>query len=488
MPILRKILLEFNLRQKEGLNPVDFVFEATQSERTRPWNMHQISENTEEEVWKFGQITENFSPCADCGRKGRRERVEERLVQHIALGQTTLILGRIGIYKARCSCCKYFRSPISGVSGKARYSDAVREVVANSLIRDRLPYRKVQDRMCEDFCLSISRGYIQQCFEWAHSRISTDEYRQWVVENFSGVMCIDELHDSGRVLLYATDPLNDFTIHFALNGSNDQDHMDAFLNEIKAMGIEAEVIITDGSPLYKDALQEVWRDVEHQLCIFHVIKDVNRLVLDALRSIKNGIKRQGNKGRKKRRGRKKKNQAKVKKVSRKDEASFLWEHQYLIVRKEDSLSEKDNENLEKMIRISPEIAVLRKFVRDFYRLFEKGIDKSLARARRTRMEHNKKYQNNPFLAKALKKINQQKFEKMIVFLGWKDMERTSNHVERNNRSFRMMQKTRYKRRTNHTISMAIELDLYAKMLRHELYKPPLIFPKKQREMPLRRAA
>ena len=344
------------------------------------------------------------------------------------------------------------------------------------------------ERMREDFCLKVSLGYVNNCFTWAHTQINMPEHKRWAKDNFSGVMCIDEVHDSGRVILYATDPLNDFTIHFAVNEVNDQEHMDKFLNEIKAMRIEAEVIITDGSPLYKDALQEIWVDVEHQLCVFHVIKDVNKLVLKGLRSIKNEIKRQGNKGRKKKRGRKKKGTPTVKKMTKKDEASFLWEHQYLIVRKESSLTDEDRVNLKAMIEISSEISVLRDFVKDFYKLFEKDLEKTTARVRRTRLENNKKYQENVFLAKALKKINRQKFEKMIVFLGWEDMERTSNHVERGNRSFRMMQKTRYKRRVMHTICMAIELEIYARMLRHDLYKPPLILPSNQMALPAKKAA
>ena len=60
---------------------------------------------------------------------------------------------------------------------------------------------------------------------------------------------------------------------------------------------------------------------------------------------------------------------------------------------------------------------------------------------------------------------------MITFLGWENVERTNNHVERNNRGFRMMQKTRYKRRKKHTIEKALELDLYQRMLKHPLYNP-----------------
>jgi len=69
----------------------------------------------------------------------------------------------------------------------------------------------------------------------------------------------------------------------------------------------------------------------------------------------------------------------------------------------------------------------------------------------------------------LKKISKDKFDKMIVYLGWENVDRTNNHVERHNRVFRMLQKTRYKRRKAHTIEKAIELDLYSRMIRHPLY-------------------
>ncbi len=89
------------------------------------------------------------------------------------------------------------------------------------------------------------------------------------------------------------------------------------------------------------------------------------------------------------------------------------------------------------------------------------------------MVDNAAYQANAFLAKALKKISKDKFDKMIVFLGWENVDRTSNHVERNNRVFRMLQKTRYKRRKVHTIEKALELELYARMLVHPLCSPTL---------------
>jgi hypothetical protein len=49
---------------------------------------------------------------------------------------------------------------------------------------------------------------------------------------------------------------------------------------------------------------------------------------------------------------------------------------------------------------------------------------AVARSRRTRMVNNPLSQANAFLAKALKKVRTDKFDKMIVFLGWEDGQRT----------------------------------------------------------------
>jgi hypothetical protein len=414
--------------------------------------------------------------CPQCRTKGRRVSIISRRVAHVRmLNRRSWIEGEVGVYKARCGCSKYFQAPIPGVPYKGKYSYEVRNVVANALIRDRLPYRLVQQRLQEDFRLMLSLGYIHDCFLWAHARFNREAHWRFVQANFSGVLCVDEVHDSGRTILFATDPLNNFTVFFQVVEKNDQSHMDGFLQHLKARGLEVLVAITDGSPLYKDSLQSHWADIGHQLCVFHVIKEVNKLILDGVRAIKNGLRRQGNKGRKKRPGRpgKKAQQQRQRRqgLSKKEQATFIWEHQYLIVRKEAELTDQEKEDLTLMLIIAPELELFRRFNQQFYRLFEKGLSQQAARYRRTRLVNNPAYQANPFLVRAMKKLAKDKFEKMIVFLGWENVDCTNNHVERNNRVFRMMQKTRYKRRKTHTLEKALELELYARMMQHPLYQP-----------------
>ena len=412
--------------------------------------------------------------CPECGKRGKRQWVIERKVKHIgSLNSQSWIVAKVGVYQAQCKCCKYFQAQIPGVPYNGQYSYAVRNAIANAVVRDRMPYELVINRMAEDYFLEVSIGYVHFCFLWAHEQISMDTHWQFVKTNFSGILCLDEVHDSDRTLLFATDPLNDFTVFFKIVEKNDQANMDAFLEELKERGLEVFVAITDGSPLYKDSLKQWWKGLEHQLCIFHVIKDVNKLILDGVRDIKNRISRQGNKGRKRRPGRPSKRtqqQRQAQKgMTKKEQATFIWEHQYLIVKKQENLTDQDQQDLKLMFDIAPELKLFRQFNHQFYRLFQQGITKQKARYRRTVMIHNQDYLDNLFLAKALKKLKKERFEKMITFLGWDNVERNNNHVERNNQGFRMMQKTRYKRRKKHTIEMALELDLYQRMLKHPLY-------------------
>lgn len=98
-----------------------------------------------------------FYPCPQCGRKGKRKQVITRQIRPIAaLHRPAWMVARVGVYRARCGCCQYFQAPIPGVPYKGRYSLEVRNYISNALIRDRMPYRRVQQRLAEDPLLAVS--------------------------------------------------------------------------------------------------------------------------------------------------------------------------------------------------------------------------------------------------------------------------------------------------------------------------------------------
>ena len=191
---------------------------------------------------------------------------------------------------------------------KADYDATVREAVLDRLMRDRLNVEQTKAAMQRDFLITLSDGFIYDCLRWQLTRIDLAQHRQLVLQRFSGTLCVDELHLGVYTLLLATDPLADLPVGFALVGANDQDHMGRFLRNLARWGLRPEVVVSDGSNLYPELLAEIWPNAKHQLCVFHLLRDVLAKVLDAVRRLRQAQARRGRAGRQRRRGRPSKQQ------------------------------------------------------------------------------------------------------------------------------------------------------------------------------------
>jgi len=59
-----------------------------------------------------------------------------------------------------------------------------------------------------------------------------------------------------------------------------------FKVQLEARQLRVKGITTDGSPLYPKPLAELWPDVRHQLCEFHVIKEITKAMLHAVAKLR----------------------------------------------------------------------------------------------------------------------------------------------------------------------------------------------------------
>jgi transposase-like protein len=253
-------------------------------------------------------------------------------------------------------------------------------------------------------------------------------------------------------------------VAFALVDANDQDHMRRFLQNLKNWGLVPTVVVTDGSNLYPAVLGELWPDADHQLCVFHVIMDINKLVLDAVRRLRSAMSRRGKAGRKKKRGRKgakSKVAAARRGLTLKEKSSFAFKHRYLIVKRRENFTEADRDDLERILSYLPELATLRRFADRIYWLFDAPKDLHQASCRRAAIVRDEAFQAVPELAKALKQLDAEKFPKLMAYLAnpVSRRVRTNNHVERTNRMFQLLEKVRYKWRRRRTLVRFVVLTL-----------------------------
>jgi transposase-like protein len=272
------------------------------------------------------------------------------------------------------------------------------------------------------------------------------------------------LHLGRFTLLLATDPLADLPVAFALVDKNDQDHMRRFLANLANWGMIPRVVVTDGSNLYPAILAEVWPHADHQLCVFHVIKDINKVILDAVRRMRTAMSRRGKSGRKTKRGRegaKSKARAARRGMTLKDKAHFIFKHRHLIVKRRENLTEPEHDDLTKMLEYLPELATLRRFAERIYWLFDTPKDAQQAGCRRSVIVRDPAFQAVPELVKAMEQLDEEKFPKLMAYLKnpIRRRVRTNNHVERTNRMFRFFEKVRYKWRRRKTVVRFVVLAL-----------------------------
>lgn len=403
------------------------------------------------------------APCPRCGKKGRRKKVLHRQVRTIQYKKVAYLDITYGEYQATCSCCRYFRTSPPEVKPKAGYDDRVRQAVLDRILEDAMSIEGILRALRRDFLLELSTGFVYDCLHEAVARLDLAEHRRQVMQRFSGTLCVDELHLGRYTLLLATDPLRDLPVAFALVEANDQPHRARFLGNLKAWGLLPRVVVTDGSGLYPTVLAEVWPEAEHQLCVFHVLKDINKKILDEVRRLRNAFARRGRGGRKVGGRRPKAAQARRRRQgpSHKEKAKFIFKRRHLIVKRRQRLSAREAGDLRQMLEYLPALRPLWSFANAVYELFAPRQSAHRAWCLRGALLKNPAYQDYPGLVEAMAMLAAEKFRKMIAYLRCpvRRRVRTNNHVERANRKLRYFEKVRYKWRRRRTLVRFLVLAL-----------------------------
>jgi hypothetical protein len=231
----------------------------------------------------------------------------------------------------------------------------------------------------------------------------------------------------------------------------------ARLNEaITARGGVVLSITTDGSPLYPLPVVLALGPVPHQVCQFHILKELTQVVLRVLARLR---KRLLALAPKLPRGRPKNSPA-AQRCRRRAQAiqervGTLFEQRHLFVRHH--LTSLERGTLKRLARGQPSLQALRTIMDEVYRLFDRRCRTDTALAKLSQLRQRvRRYRS---LGKSLDKLHSPNLEKALTFLDDKLLPATSNAVERGNRRHRKMQKTVYRVRTAETLRGRLALDL-----------------------------
>ena len=287
-------------------------------------------------------------------------------------------------------------------------------------------------------------------------------YTQAAVEAFSGQMALDEVYDGEWYLLKATDPLNGIELASHLEkGSPSEDDIRQFLMKLKDAGFEPKLVSTDGSSLYPEVIAKVWPNAKHQRCVFHFIKQVN----DDLRSAFWAVYETMPKVPKRKRGRPKKRGRPRKDTHKRENRRKVRAARYLLLKRESRdgertrFSDKERATLDEAIALCPALGVLRRFVVALHVLFGRTTDShELAEQRRQEMLSDAEFNVTAGLAKSMDRLRDDDlFERLTRYLDFDNADKTSNHVERENREFRKRQKGHYRIRSRRSLCALLNL-------------------------------
>jgi hypothetical protein len=287
------------------------------------------------------------------------------------------------------------------------------------------------------------------------------DFLDWAFADFSGYVAADEVYDGPFCILSAVDNrCYKRILYEVLDHDPTHDDIRAFLRRLKtslqARNLTLLGVTTEGSSLYPEPLAEVFDHVPHQVCEFHVVKEVVKAVLGAVASARKGLAAQQPKLRKGRPSTPAAKQAARTKKRLAEQRAALFASRYLFVQRH--LNKTERKTLWRVSRGLPQLQKLRAIMEQVYALFDRrcrtqtALDK-LATLRR-------RVQRFKALGDTLKKLFSPTLEKALTFLDDTLLPSTSNAVERGNRRYRKMQKSVYRGRTQAQISTRLALDMW----------------------------
>jgi hypothetical protein len=289
--------------------------------------------------------------------------------------------------------------------------------------------------------------------------IKTD-YLDKALADFSGYLAIDEVYDGPFCILSIVDNRRYNRLAFrvldhAPTKDDIRDFLKVFKGQLDSRGLKVRGITTDGSSLYPEVLKELWPGVRHQLCEFHVIKEITKAILHALAVLRKEltalIPKLG-------RGRPSKEQQPLARKAKrqKQRVADLFENRYLFVRHH--LTKAQRQQLLRLTRGLPQLRRLREIMDEVYRLFDRRCKTQTAVQKLAKLR--RRLRRFKTLGQALNKLNSPNLEKALEFLDDKLLGSTSNAVERANRRFRKAQKSIYSVRTKSHLEERIALDMH----------------------------
>jgi hypothetical protein len=295
----------------------------------------------------------------------------------------------------------------------------------------------------------------------AHQQID-GAFLDWALASFSGYVAADELYEGPYCVLSVVDNRAYKRILYeVLDHDPTHDDITAFFERLKMALTDRDLplqgITTDGSPLYPEPIRMVFGEIPHQICTFHVLKELTQGILCAVAAERHRLAQSKPKLK---RGRPSSKDKTARRLARKrktiqEKISGLFQGRFLFVKRR--LKPSERQQLLHITRGRPQLRKLRDIMDHIYALFDRRCRTQTAVNKLKKLRQWVK--RFKWIGDTLKKVFAPTLEKALTFLDDKLLPATSNAVERGNRRHRKMQKSVYRVRSQVSLEGRIALDM-----------------------------
>jgi len=163
-----------------------------------------------------------------------------------------------------------FRAQPPFLRPRAIYTQRVVQKAIEAVYHDRMAMRCVPDRLARDFWVKPAEKMVRLwCRAFADQIDFAIDYQPWVVANFSGILCVDEVYQGELALLLAVDPAapdGDRLVGYTLLSKTrevDQGMVKAFVDGLRTLGLRP----TRSSLTIRGYIRPCWPTRGRRQCI-----------------------------------------------------------------------------------------------------------------------------------------------------------------------------------------------------------------------------
>ena len=288
---------------------------------------------------------------------------------------------------------KYFNADMSDYAlPKAHYTHRVVSLAVRLVVEDGLPYQAASWHLWRDHRVFVPFATIQNWVEAGGKKAARQmwtSYLDWGLADFSGYIAVDELYDGPFCVLSIVDNRTFKRLLYQVL-DHDPDHTDitAFLRRfrmaLQLRGLTLHGVTTDGSPLYPEPLRAVFGEVPHQICEFHILKELTKAILRAVAQVRKDLAARKPPSKRGRPSTPAAKRAVRHRERLQQKIGDLFAHRYLFVQHD--LTPAERRTLHHITRGLPQLRTLRTIMEEVYRLFDRRCrtDTALAKLAKLR--------------------------------------------------------------------------------------------------------